>query len=38
MLRVESIDGEAARETKYAAALRAVDFRSDVRGLVLEVR
>jgi ATP-dependent Lhr-like helicase len=37
-LRVETIDGEPARETRFAAALRAADFRSDVRGLVLEVR
>ncbi len=37
-LRVETIDGEPARESGFAAALRAVDFRSEVRGLVLEVR
>ncbi len=38
MLRVETIDGEPARESPYAAALRAAGFTSDVRGLVLEAR
>ena len=37
-LRVETIDGEPVRESRFAAALRAADFKSDVRGLVLEAR
>ncbi|MCX4247691.1 Lhr family helicase [Paraliomyxa miuraensis] len=36
MLRVETIDGEAARVSRFADALRGADFRSDVRGLTLE--
>jgi ATP-dependent Lhr-like helicase len=36
MLRVETIDGEPARGSRYEAALREADFRSDVRGLTLE--
>ncbi|MBK8718766.1 MAG: DEAD/DEAH box helicase [Deltaproteobacteria bacterium] len=37
-LRVESIDGEPARNHRIAAALREVGFASELRGLVLEVR
>jgi len=36
MLRVETIDGEPARGSRYEAALREADFHSDVRGLTLE--
>ncbi len=36
MLRVETVDGQAARGSKHADALREADFRSDVRGLTLE--
>ncbi|MEX1365972.1 MAG: crosslink repair DNA glycosylase YcaQ family protein, partial [Nannocystaceae bacterium] len=35
-LRVETVDGEAARVSRFAGALREADFRSDVRGLTLE--
>jgi ATP-dependent Lhr-like helicase len=35
-LRVETIDGEPARGSRYEGALRGADFRSDVRGLTLE--
>lgn len=37
-LRVETIDGEPVRDSRFAEALRAADFRSDLRGLVLEPR
>lgn len=36
MLQVETIDGEPVRGSRYEAALREADFRSDVRGLTLE--
>ncbi len=36
-LRVETIDGEPARGSRFAEALRAADFHADVRGLSLEV-
>jgi ATP-dependent Lhr-like helicase len=36
-LRVETIAGVPARGSRFADALRAVDFRGDVRGLSLEV-
>jgi ATP-dependent helicase Lhr and Lhr-like helicase len=36
MLRVETIDGEPARGSRYEGALRGADFHSDVRGLTLE--
>ncbi len=36
MLRVETVDGEPARGSPHAEALREADFRSDVRGLTLE--
>jgi ATP-dependent Lhr-like helicase len=35
-LRIHSIDGEPARTSRYAEALRAVDFFADPKGLVLE--
>jgi len=35
-LRVELVDGQPARTSKLADALRSADFRSDVRGLTLE--
>ncbi|HUH03029.1 MAG TPA: DEAD/DEAH box helicase [Kofleriaceae bacterium] len=35
-LRIDSIDGEPARTSRYAEALRAVDFFADPKGLVLE--
>jgi ATP-dependent helicase Lhr and Lhr-like helicase len=35
-LRVETIDGEPARTSRYEAALRAASFQSDIRGLTLE--
>ncbi|MCB9718290.1 MAG: DEAD/DEAH box helicase [Myxococcales bacterium] len=36
MLRVETVDGEPARGSRLAEALREADFRSDLRGLTLE--
>jgi ATP-dependent Lhr-like helicase len=36
MLRLETIDGDPARGSKYEAALRDADFHSDIRGLTLE--
>lgn len=38
MLRVEEIDGEPARRSRHASALREADFANDHRGLVLEAR
>ncbi|MEM7157609.1 MAG: DEAD/DEAH box helicase [Myxococcota bacterium] len=35
-LRIETVDGEPARTSRFADALRDADFRSDVRGLTLE--
>jgi ATP-dependent Lhr-like helicase len=37
MLRIETIDGESARRSPHAEALRAAGFFADPRGLVLEV-
>ncbi|HWB78292.1 MAG TPA: hypothetical protein VG755_25175, partial [Nannocystaceae bacterium] len=37
-LRIETIDGEPARTSRFSQALRAADFEGDVRGLTLEVR
>jgi ATP-dependent Lhr-like helicase len=37
MLRIETIDGEPARRSPHAEALRAAGFFADPRGLVLEV-
>ena len=37
-LRIESIDGEPARTSRFSQALRAADFGGDIRGLTLEVR
>jgi ATP-dependent helicase Lhr and Lhr-like helicase len=38
LLRIESIDGQAARTSNVAATLRKADFTSDPRGLILEAR
>ncbi|MFW5876568.1 MAG: DEAD/DEAH box helicase [Myxococcota bacterium] len=38
MLRIEEIDGEPARTSRHAAALRDAAFGMDHRGLVLELR